>query len=124
MEWIDTHVHISGVSPDGTVREHLADDVAAVLEAAGAELRFVVNCCEAVNAYEFTAHEGGSGVDASKRAGTSTTLTERLPGRVYGACMVNPYFLDESLKVMDTVLRRVGVRDAGGDGAVSACTTG
>jgi len=53
MEWIDTHVHISGVSPDGSVRESLAQDVAVVLDQAGADLRFVVDGCEAANAAEF-----------------------------------------------------------------------
>jgi len=38
MEWFDTHVHISGVSPDGSPRENLARDLVAVMDGAGAVL--------------------------------------------------------------------------------------
>ncbi len=100
MEWIDTHVHISGVSPDGSVRENLAQDVAVVLDGAGADLRFVVNCCEADSAAEFQRMmERPEGVlEASRHV---HGLAKGLAGRVYGSCMVNPHFLDASLKTMD-----------------------
>lgn len=100
MDWIDTHIHISGVSPDGTVREHLADDVAAVLDGAGADLRFVANCCESDNAAEFSRmKESPEAVLEGNRH--IHDLAERLPGRVYGSCLVNPHFLDASLAAME-----------------------
>jgi predicted TIM-barrel fold metal-dependent hydrolase len=107
MEWIDTHVHISGVSPDGSIRESLAQDVGVVLDGAGAELRFVVNCCEAANAAEFRRMmEQPEGVlEASRHV---RDLTELLPGRVYGSCMVNPRFPDASLETMDTAFGQWG----------------
>ena len=107
MEWIDTHVHISGVSPDGSVRETLAQDVAAVLDGAGADLRFVVNCCEAHNAAEFRLMvERPEGVlEASRHV---HGLARDLPGRVYGSCMVNPHFLDASLEAMDVAFGEWG----------------
>lgn len=107
MEWIDTHVHISGVSPDGSVRENLAQEVAAVLDGAGADLRFVVNCCESDNAYEFRRmkEQPEAVLGASRHV---HALAERLPGRVYGSCMVNPYFLDASLEAMDVAFGQWG----------------
>jgi predicted TIM-barrel fold metal-dependent hydrolase len=107
MEWIDTHVHISGVSPDGSLRENLAQDVAAVLDGAGADLRFVVNCCEADNAAEFQRMmERPEGVlEASRHV---HGLAKGLAGRVYGSCMVNPHFLDASLKTMDVTFGQWG----------------
>lgn len=107
MEWIDTHVHISGFSPDGTRRENLARDVAAVLDSSGADLRFVVNCCEAANAVEFRRmmESADAVLEASRHV---RDLAQRLPGRVYGSCMVNPHFLDASLKAMDVTFGEWG----------------
>jgi hypothetical protein len=107
MDWIDTHIHISGVSPDGTVREHLADDVAAVLDGAGADLRFVANCCESDNAAEFSRMK----VDPEWVLEGSRhihMLTERLPGRVYGAFLPNPHFLDASLAAAEVAFGQWG----------------
>jgi len=107
MEWIDSHIHISGVSPDGSPREQLAQDVAAVLDASGADLRFIVNCCEAVNAYEFThLKERPQAVIEGSRY--IHALAQALPGRVYGACVVNPHFLDASLETMDVAFGEWG----------------
>jgi predicted TIM-barrel fold metal-dependent hydrolase len=107
MKWIDTHVHISGVSPDGSIRENLAQDVAVVLDGAGADLRFVVNCCEADNAAEFRRmKERPEGVlEASRHV---HALAEHLPGRVCGSCIVNPHFLDASLEAMDVAFGEWG----------------
>jgi predicted TIM-barrel fold metal-dependent hydrolase len=107
MEWIDTHVHISGVSPDGATRETLAQDVAVVLDQAGADLRFVVNCCEGANAAEFRRMmEQPEGVlEASRHV---HSLAEQLRGRVYGSCMVNPHFPDASVNAMDVAIGQWG----------------
>jgi predicted TIM-barrel fold metal-dependent hydrolase len=107
MEWIDTHVHISGVSPDGSVRGNLAQDVAAVLDGSGDDLRFIVNCCESDNAYEFQRmkEKAEAVLEASRHV---HALSERLPGRVYGSCLVNPYFLDASLEAMDVAFGQWG----------------
>ena len=107
MEWIDTHVHISGVSPDGSLRQNLAQDVAVVLDGAGADLRLVVNCCESDNAAEFRRmKEQPEGVlEASRHV---HDLAEHLPGRVYGSCLVNPHFLDASLEAMDVAFGQWG----------------
>jgi predicted TIM-barrel fold metal-dependent hydrolase len=107
MEWIDTHVHISGVSPDGSVRGNLEGDVAAVLDGSGADLRFVVDGCEAANAAEFRRMvEQPEGVLEGSRH--VRDLTERLPGRVYGKCLVNPHFLDASLETMEVAFGQWG----------------
>jgi predicted TIM-barrel fold metal-dependent hydrolase len=107
MKWIDTHIHISAVSSDGTRREHLADDVAAVLNATGDDLRFVVNCCEAVNAYEFVRmkERPEAVLEANRHV---HALAQSLPNRVYGSCIVNPHFLDASLRTMDVTVGEWG----------------
>ena len=107
MVWIDTHVHISAVSPDGSIRANLAQDVAAVLDGAGAELRFVVNCCEAASAHEFRRmmERPEEVLEASRHV---HGLTEHLSGRVYGSCMVNPHFPDASLEAMDVAFGQWG----------------
>jgi hypothetical protein len=100
MKWLDSHVHISSISPDGTPRENLADHVKVVLDNSGAELHAVVNCCEAINGYEFLrmAERPEWVLEANRYV---YDLSQRLPGRIFGSCMVNPYFLDASLETMD-----------------------
>ncbi len=107
MEWIDSHVHISGVSPDGSPRPNLAHDVAAVLDASGGDLRFIVNCCEAVNAYEFLQmkERPEAVLEANRHV---HALAQRLPSRVHGSCFVNPHFLDASLHTMDVTIGEWG----------------
>jgi predicted TIM-barrel fold metal-dependent hydrolase len=107
MEWIDTHVHISGASPDGSPRPHLAQDVAAVLDGDGADLRFIVNCCESASAHEFLRmmEQPEAVLEASRHV---HDLAVALPGRVYGSCMVNPHFLDASLQAMDVAFGQWG----------------
>ncbi len=95
--WIDTHVHISGVSRDGAVRENLAGDLAAVLDGANADLRFVVST-DAGAEYERMMERPEGVLEAARFV---RGVVQRLPGRLYAACMVNPFFLDASLETAD-----------------------
>ena len=97
MEWIDTHVHISGVSSDGTLRETLAQDLMAVMDRSGADLRFIVSCDAGAEYQRMMARPEGV-LEAGRFIHGAV---QQLPGRMYGACMVNPHFLTESLEAMD-----------------------
>jgi hypothetical protein len=104
MRWIDTHVHISGVSPDGSLRKNLAHDLATVIDASGADLRFVASCDGGAEYQEMMARPEGVMAGARFIRG----VVEQLPGRMHGACMVNPHFLDASLEVMDVCFGQWG----------------
>jgi predicted TIM-barrel fold metal-dependent hydrolase len=107
MRWIDTHVHISGVSPNGTVRTTLAKDLAAVMDASGADLRFVANVCEGADAFEYRRMmEKPEGVLAASRL--MYEVSQQLPGRLYGSCVVNPHFLAASLETMEAAFGEWG----------------
>ena len=41
--WLDTHVHVNNQGPDGEDRPRLLEDLLAVLDGSGADLRFVIN---------------------------------------------------------------------------------
>ena len=42
--WLDTHIHVSNVGPDGSVRETMLSDLLDVLDRSGEDLRFLVSC--------------------------------------------------------------------------------
>jgi len=107
MRWIDTHVHISSVSRDGSARPTLAQDLLAVMDATGDDLRFVANCCEGWDAFEYRRMmEQPEGVLEASRM--IHRASEQLPGRLYGSCVPNPHFLDASLKAMDVAFGEWG----------------
>jgi predicted TIM-barrel fold metal-dependent hydrolase len=107
MQWIDTHTHISGVSPDGSARPSLAADLAAVMDGSGADLRFVASCCESLNAAELLRMmERPEGVMEAARF--MRDVARQLPGRLYAACLVNPHFLDASLQTMEAAFGEWG----------------
>jgi len=94
--WIDTHVHVCDIGADGQVRPRFLEDLLALLDEEEADLRFVVSPDGARLSRVGQAAEG-------VREGNEFIhgLVERAPGRLYGSCMVNPNFLDESLRMMD-----------------------
>ena len=94
--WIDTHIHVSDLGPDGKRRERMLEDLLDVLDRCDAALRLVISCDGA--------HLGYISKDPEKMLESNRMiydLVRRAPGRLYGSCMVNPKFLDVSLKVMD-----------------------
>jgi len=95
--WIDTHVHVSAVGKDGQRRARLLEDLLEVLDTCDADLRFVLSPNGAELSRMIREPEG-------VRAGNEFIhdLCRRAPGRLYGACQVNPRFLDESLRAIET----------------------
>jgi predicted TIM-barrel fold metal-dependent hydrolase len=97
MRWIDTHTHISSASPAGVPFANLVPDVLTVLEASGADLRFVLSSDLMPEIRDMMA--APEGVLEGNRFLYQTA--QQAPDRLYPACMVNPHFLDASLKAMD-----------------------
>lgn len=94
--WIDTHIHVSDLGPEGKRRERMLEDLLDVLDRCDADLRLVISC-------DFP-YIGRIGQDPQQMLPANRMihdLVAQAPGRLYGACMVNPNFLDESLRVMD-----------------------
>lgn len=93
--WIDTHIHVSDIGPDGRRRERMLEDLLDVLDRCDADLRFVISCDGP--------HFGPMTRDPEAiLAGNRFIydLVRRAPGRLFGSCMVNPRFLEESLHAM------------------------
>ena len=96
MHWIDAHIHVSVRDQDGTHRGLNVDDLLAVLDGSGADLRYVVSCdLPEVNRMK----QDGAAVSASNRM--IRDLVCQAPDRLFGSCTVNPHFLRESLASMD-----------------------
>lgn len=103
MTWIDTHSHFSERNADGSQRENVAQGVVKVLDASGADLRFVLS-------------PGVTGNDLAARdeeeLGRLNESTRRVvaeaEGRLYGSCFVNPHLLDASLRIMEAAFEQWG----------------
>ncbi len=94
-KWIDTHTHVSAVGPKGQARPRLLDDLLAVLDNSEADLRFVISP-DGVECRRII--DDPAGVSESNRF--IYELVRQAPGRLLGACTINPHYLDESLAVM------------------------
>jgi len=96
LRWLDTHIHVSDIGPDGQRRERMLHDLLDVLDRDEADLRLLISCDGP--------YLGGIGSDADGMLIGNTMihdLVRAAPGRLYGSCMVNPRFTDEALRVMD-----------------------
>lgn len=93
--WIDTHVHVSDIGNDGKKRERMQKDLLDVLDKCDADLRFLIS-------------PDATYLSRIKTDPSAMLIANQMvydlcrcaPGRLYGSCMVNPNFLDESLLVM------------------------
>lgn len=101
--WIDTHIHVSDIGPDGKKRARMLEDLLDVLDRCDADLRFVIS------------PDGpylsriGADVAAMMEANRMIhDLCRRAPGCLFGSCMVNPNFVDESLRVMKVCFEEWG----------------
>jgi len=94
--WIDTHVHVCDIGGDGQLRPHFVEDLLAVLDAEQADLRFVVSP-DGERLYRV----GQSAEGVREGNEFIHSVVQRAPGRLYGSCIVNPHFVDESLAAMD-----------------------
>jgi len=94
--WIDTHVHVCDIGPDGNTRPHFVERLLAVLDADEADLRFVLTPDGAR-----LSRVGQSAEGVIEGNEFIRDVVQHAPGRLYGSCMVNPHFMDESLAMMD-----------------------
>jgi len=93
--WIDTHVHVGDIGPDGQRREGLLEDLLDVLDRSDADLRFVISCASP------HLRRGSKAEDLLRANRMIYDLVREAPDRLYGSCIINPHFLEESLRVMD-----------------------
>ncbi|MCX6992536.1 MAG: amidohydrolase family protein [Kiritimatiellaeota bacterium] len=101
--WIDTHIHVSDVGPDGTRRERMLENLLNVLDRCDADLRFVISCDS-----PYTWHMIQDPVGMMEGNRFIYELVRRAPGRLYGSCTINPNLLEESLRVMDVCFSEWG----------------
>jgi len=101
--WLDTHIHVSDIGPDGKRRESMLADLLDVLDRCDAGLRFVISCDGP--------YLGQIARDPERMLPANRMiydLCRQAPDRLYGSCCVNPNFLDESLRVMDICFNEWG----------------
>lgn len=94
--WIDAHIHVCDIGPGGEPRPSFFEDLIAVLDQDEADLRMILS--------PDGARMGAIARDAEAMMQGCEfihDLAQRAPSRLYGSCMVNPNFPDESLRVMD-----------------------
>jgi predicted TIM-barrel fold metal-dependent hydrolase len=102
-KWLDTHIHVSDVGNDGEHRPRLLEDLLAVLDGAGADLRFVLSPDANWNRVVMQDENG-----VLRAAEFIHGLVSRAPGRLYGSCLVNPHFVDASLRAMELCFEQWG----------------
>lgn len=96
MRWLDTHIHVSDIGPDGARRERMLADLLDVLDRDEADLRLLVSCDG-----PYLGQIGRSAEEMVAANEMVRGLVSDAPGRLHGACMVNPRFADEALRLMD-----------------------
>ena len=93
--WLDMHVHVSNYDPEEYFRGDILDDLLEVIEKSGADLRWVISIdMHWINSMK----EEPDQVIAANRF--VHELVRRAPDRLYGACTINPHFLEASLESM------------------------
>ena len=103
QRWIDTHIHVSDIEPDGTPRPTLEPELLAVLERSGVDLRFLMSCDLPLIG---RIKDDPEAMISSNRV--VYELCRNSPDRFYGSCTVNPHFLEQSLTAMDTCIGEWG----------------
>lgn len=101
--WVDTHVHISDIGPDGSPRPRMRDDLVELLDRCDADLRLVCSCDGPYLGQ--IARDSAAMLTANRMV---HELVAAVPGRLFGSCMVNPRFLAESLRVMEVCFEEWG----------------
>lgn len=101
--WLDTHIHVSDIGPDGKYRPNLLEDILTVLDHSDADLRWVIS--NDGHWLSRLANETDGALEANRFI---YDLVRRAPGRLYGGCMVNPRYLDTALRVMELAFGQWG----------------
>jgi hypothetical protein len=104
MNWIDTHAHITGFSPDGTPRPELAQHLVAAQQDSGADTYFVASLDLGVEMDAVMARPEG----VAEACRFLHRIREESGGRVMSACECNPHLLDGSLAAMDLAFGELG----------------
>ena len=102
-EWLDTHVHVSGVGRDGEERGDILPHLMRVLDAEPVPLQFVIS-----GDFPWPGRLRESGEHIQAANAFIHDLVCRGAGRLHGACTVNPHFLDASLAAMDVCFGQWG----------------
>lgn len=94
--WVDSHMHVSRLSPEGDDRGDVFEPLMAMMDGAGAPLEgiFSPDLPDIHRMMEDPNH-----VLTANRF--TFDLAQRAPGRIHGGCMVNPHFLNESIETME-----------------------
>jgi predicted TIM-barrel fold metal-dependent hydrolase len=95
MKWFDGNIHVSNYGPDGTKRQDILPHLLNVLDRSEVDLHFIISCDDPY--YTRMMHDGDQILEANRFI---HDLVNRASDRLYGSCMVNPNFPDESLKAM------------------------
>ncbi|MCD6362316.1 MAG: amidohydrolase family protein [Armatimonadetes bacterium] len=103
LRWIDTHIHVSDIGPDGERRDNLLADLPDVLDRCDADLRLVISPDGPY--LSGIARETGQMMAGN---GMIRELCAGAPGRLAGSCMINPRFLDEALRMIDVAFGEWG----------------
>ncbi|MBU0609335.1 MAG: amidohydrolase family protein [Armatimonadetes bacterium] len=103
MIWLDTHIHVSDFSSDGSKREHMLDDLLELLDRCDADLRFVISCDGHYNSLVKQQPDGMMIANTMIHE-----LCREAPDRLFGSCIVNPNYLAESLRMMDVAFGEWG----------------
>ncbi|HOJ22797.1 MAG TPA: TatD family hydrolase [Armatimonadota bacterium] len=101
--WIDTHIHVSDLGPDGQRRERMLEHLLDVLDRCDADLRFIISCD---TPYFSAMTRDPDAILAGNRF--IYELVRQAPGRLFGSCMVNPHFQKESLRAMQICFEEWG----------------
>lgn len=102
-QWIDTHIHVSDYGPGSTERGDILEDLLEVPDRSGADLRFVIS--PDVPRTGQMMQDGSMILEANRFI---YDLVRRAPHRLYGSCMINPNFLDDSLKAIQICFQEWG----------------
>jgi len=106
LRWIDSHAHVCAYNRDGTKREDILPPLLDVLDSSGWDLRFIIDGLDSMDFISRMTQEGAR--DIHEVNGFVHDLVQRAPDRLYGSCIVNPHFLDESLEAMHDCFGRWG----------------
>jgi predicted TIM-barrel fold metal-dependent hydrolase len=96
LVWFDAHIHVDNRGKANDPRPNMVRDLLAVLDGAGADLRFLLSCDLP---WPGRMRDDSGAIEAGNQL--IHELCRQAPGQLYGSCTVNPHHLDESLRVMD-----------------------
>lgn len=101
--WIDAHIHVSDFNRDGSQREGMLAGLLDVLDRSGHDLRLIISPDG-----KYLGDIGRDDEGMWQANEMIRDLVQQAPDRLYGSCMINPNFLDQSLRLMDAAFGEWG----------------